>query len=287
MIMCSVQASNSEGYDSLTQTPNGRDKIMPFGYEKTELGPTTNFVGNHMTQGAIDLVQADLDEEPQAPDSVLRLANIPSSGPLRLSSGYTDQLVARASTVREIEHYGWEESNGAIRLSISLVIPSASAASAHLDGGFEPSSLWFTVRHSAPDGAPDIQHKLTIPHLFGIVNSEQSHMRMSLGRQQSPASTGGCKSSSSSSSSRDIVVRQQDPADDQGCAVLVMVLLAKQEPQQHWPSLTQDTVAPRASRWVLVNRCCAAHSKRLRSAQHSRHLCCLPMQHYQHASWHF
>ncbi|KAK9862831.1 hypothetical protein WJX84_001247 [Apatococcus fuscideae] len=54
------KASNSQGYDPLMQTSDGRNKLMPLGYEKTELGPTTNFVGNHMTQGAIDLVQADL-----------------------------------------------------------------------------------------------------------------------------------------------------------------------------------------------------------------------------------
>lgn len=31
------------------------------GYEKVEVGLTTNFVGNHMTQAAIDLVQAELE----------------------------------------------------------------------------------------------------------------------------------------------------------------------------------------------------------------------------------
>lgn len=30
------------------------------GFEAPVSGPTTNFVGNHMTQGAIDLVQSDL-----------------------------------------------------------------------------------------------------------------------------------------------------------------------------------------------------------------------------------
>jgi hypothetical protein len=35
---------------------------VELGYEKAEIGPTTNFVGNHMTQGAIDLVQAELGQ---------------------------------------------------------------------------------------------------------------------------------------------------------------------------------------------------------------------------------
>ena len=36
---------------------------MELGYHfGVETGPTSNFVGNHMTQGAIDLVQADLGQ---------------------------------------------------------------------------------------------------------------------------------------------------------------------------------------------------------------------------------
>jgi hypothetical protein len=35
---------------------------LELGYQRVELGPTSNFVGNHMTQGAIDLVQAELSK---------------------------------------------------------------------------------------------------------------------------------------------------------------------------------------------------------------------------------
>ena len=100
-----MQATNSSGFDPLTQTPDGRDKPMPLGYEKTELGPTTNFVGNHMTQGAIDLVQADLDEDPAA--STPLLLDDPGKVPLLISSGLANAADAGGPLNQQIEHYGW------------------------------------------------------------------------------------------------------------------------------------------------------------------------------------
>ena len=48
-------------------TPNIRTPSLQLlqwelGYERVKVGPTTNFVGNHMTQSAIDLVQAHLQK---------------------------------------------------------------------------------------------------------------------------------------------------------------------------------------------------------------------------------
>ena len=48
------------GYDALEQHPDGAVIKKEPGYEKPQSGHTTNFVGNHMTQGAIDLVQHEL-----------------------------------------------------------------------------------------------------------------------------------------------------------------------------------------------------------------------------------
>ena len=45
------------GYDALEEKPDGTALIIEPGYEKPPTGATTNFVGNHMTQGAIDLAQ--------------------------------------------------------------------------------------------------------------------------------------------------------------------------------------------------------------------------------------
>ena len=54
------QVGCREGYDALLESPDGSLKEVQPGYERPLTGPTTNFVGNHMTQGAIDLVQSEL-----------------------------------------------------------------------------------------------------------------------------------------------------------------------------------------------------------------------------------
>ena len=251
--MCAVQASNSEGYDPLTQTPDGREKIMPLGYEKTELGPTTNFVGNHMTQGAIDLVKADLEEDSPVAAPMPRLAEFPAARPLGLSSGYSNELAPAAPTAQQIEHYGWEEVNVAIRLSISLALPPGSIATAHLQGAFQPGSFWLTVQHSASGVGPGAQHSLAITNLFGPINPQQSSMRISSGAPHTSETAHSSSSSSSSSrSSRDIVKRQQHTGyhKDSDSDVLILVLLVKQDPQQHWPCLTQQKDCARVPRWV-------------------------------------
>ena len=49
-----------KGIDPLKENLDGSLRKVPLGFEEAECGPTSNFVGNHMTQGAIDLVQAEL-----------------------------------------------------------------------------------------------------------------------------------------------------------------------------------------------------------------------------------
>ncbi len=41
---------SSTGYDALLQLPDGQTRRVEPGYERPQTGPTTNFVGNHMTQ---------------------------------------------------------------------------------------------------------------------------------------------------------------------------------------------------------------------------------------------
>lgn len=52
------QANDKLGIDPLTENLDGSTKSVALGHEVAEVGPTSNFVGNHMTQGAIDMVQA-------------------------------------------------------------------------------------------------------------------------------------------------------------------------------------------------------------------------------------
>lgn len=52
------QANDKSGIDPLKENLDGSTKSVALGHEVAEVGPTSNFVGNHMTQGAIDMVQA-------------------------------------------------------------------------------------------------------------------------------------------------------------------------------------------------------------------------------------
>ena len=62
------------GYDALEENPDGSALVIEPGYEKPPTGATTNFVGNHMTQGAIDLAQDALTAPDR--DRELRLARL-------------------------------------------------------------------------------------------------------------------------------------------------------------------------------------------------------------------
>ena len=62
------------GYDALEEHPDGTALVIEPGYEKPPTGATTNFVGNHMTQGAIDLAQDALTAPDR--DSEQRLARL-------------------------------------------------------------------------------------------------------------------------------------------------------------------------------------------------------------------
>lgn len=44
------QCDTKSGYDPLIELPSGHERLVALGYERPQRGPTTNFVGNHMTQ---------------------------------------------------------------------------------------------------------------------------------------------------------------------------------------------------------------------------------------------
>ena len=60
-VMISCNASQCEGDKKIATR---QQVVLPpqpdIGYEDVEKGPTSNFVGNHMTQGAVDLIQYQL-----------------------------------------------------------------------------------------------------------------------------------------------------------------------------------------------------------------------------------
>ncbi|GAX84718.1 hypothetical protein CEUSTIGMA_g12140.t1 [Chlamydomonas eustigma] len=87
----------------LGSKPTSTDLIRPedlLGYERVDIGPTTNFVGNHMTQGAIDLVQAELlgmaDEQKEEETLLLK--------PVRRPAGILSALRGRRRRLLQGDH---------------------------------------------------------------------------------------------------------------------------------------------------------------------------------------
>ena len=105
------------GYDALEQNPDGTALTVAPGYEKPDSGATTNFVGNHMTQGAIDLVQNELTRpDPEVDTRMARLdaARGIKRMPPRLLEPDEVPLTERAQTsetnaTRPVERYAWAD----------------------------------------------------------------------------------------------------------------------------------------------------------------------------------
>ncbi|GMH40669.1 hypothetical protein BSKO_08573 [Bryopsis sp. KO-2023] len=120
-----LRRGKSEGSVRCQVPPRDKslDALVELGYERVETGPTTNFVGNHMTQAAIDLVQADLedlDEEFDAPEHRI-LPVAPKL--LQTETRSNDQL---AVTAKPIHKYTWSDEGEVIRLRVGMGVPLGS-----------------------------------------------------------------------------------------------------------------------------------------------------------------
>lgn len=94
------------------------------GYERVKIGPTTNFVGNHMTQGAIDLVQAQLEGPAEATPPPLLLgaaaaATAAAAGPCLLRAGPAAALAAPVPP-RPVQQYSWADAGGTVHVDVPV-----------------------------------------------------------------------------------------------------------------------------------------------------------------------
>ena len=90
---------------------------LDLGYERVKTGPTSNFVGNHMTQGAIDLVQAQL-ERPATPDLPLLVAAADRAP--QLLAAPEEQTAPAAPLPRPFQRYSWTDAGSAIQLELPV-----------------------------------------------------------------------------------------------------------------------------------------------------------------------
>ena len=186
-----------KGYDALEQTPDGTIIKREPGYEKPQSGHTTNFVGNHMTQGAIDLVQHELTRvDPKMKEERMRrfeeAKGIKREPPKLLKveknkkkvlmigdreKGDTDdgeEEEGRSSETRviNVDRYTWEDRDGEIIVRLQHDEKLMDLKSAQLEIQNERS---FTVSIKSKEDRDKV-YVLTVPCLFDAIVREKSCM---------------------------------------------------------------------------------------------------------------
>lgn len=187
-----------KGYDALEQTPDGTIIKREPGYEKPQSGHTTNFVGNHMTQGAIDLVQHELTRvDPKMKEERMRrleeAKGIKREPPKLLKveknkkkvlmigdreKGDTDdgeeEEEGRSPETRviNIDRYTWEDRDGEIIVRLQHDEKLMDLKSAQLEIQNERS---FTVSIKSKEERDKV-YVLSVPCLFDAIVREKSCM---------------------------------------------------------------------------------------------------------------
>ena len=185
------------GYDALEQHPDGAVIKKEPGYEKPQSGHTTNFVGNHMTQGAIDLVQHELtrvdplqQEErmkrldlakgiKREPPKLLKVEkkvlkggrdggddDDDTSSLLLLSNNEQEEVYKKS-----IDRYTWEEKDSEIIIRIPHDQKLMDLKSAQLEVQNE-RSFTVTVRSTCNEK----MYTLVLPNLFSSIVREMTQM---------------------------------------------------------------------------------------------------------------
>ena len=187
-----------KGYDALEQTPDGTIIKREPGYEKPQSGYTTNFVGNHMTQGAIDLVQHELTRvDPKMKEERMRrleeAKGIKREPPKLLKveknkkkvlmigdreKGDTDdgeeeeEGRSPENRVINIDRYTWEDRDGEIIVRLQHDEKLMDLKSAQLEIQNERS---FTVSIKSKEERDKV-YVLSVPCLFDAIVREKSCM---------------------------------------------------------------------------------------------------------------
>ena len=184
-----------KGYDALEQTPDGTIIKREPGYEKPQSGHTTNFVGNHMTQGAIDLVQHELTRvDPKMKEERMRrleeAKGIKREPPKLLKveknkkkvlmigdrekgdtdDGEKEEGRSPETRVINIDRYTWEDRDGEIFVRLQHDEKLMDLKSAQLEIQNERS---FTVSIKSKEERDKV-YVLSVPCLFDAIVREKS-----------------------------------------------------------------------------------------------------------------
>lgn len=160
------------------------DQKVELGYEKADGGLTTNFVGNHMTQGAIDLVQAELNR----PDPYYEARQLMSRGgkpkalPQKIETDHKALALAReldSSKMRKApSEYEWQDNADGI-VYVRIKLPhNSSVVNDDVVGKFEPRKCrveWTTKTHH---GNMIENMAFVIRNTWGIIDAKKCEVRV-------------------------------------------------------------------------------------------------------------
>ena len=138
-----------KGYDALEETPDGAKVSAEVGYEKPQVGPTSNFVGNHMTQGAIDLVQGSLVRKDRDHERAKLEAYQRTYHPPKLVSSGQASEGAPLPVRKPLHAYRWWDSESVVTIEAPLSSNQAFAPVVLAEGTeFSAFAFRATVKRS-------------------------------------------------------------------------------------------------------------------------------------------
>ena len=123
-----------------------------------------------MTQGAIDLVQAELSQQPA--ERLQLLLDSPIAGPKRLAAEQTHVSPALAQPIAK---YSWWDTGSTVCISIpaSSISPHKALTSDSTQFSLQPEHLSITIASQSAPGQPE-QRRLKINRLYAVVRPEAS-----------------------------------------------------------------------------------------------------------------
>lgn len=222
-------------------------------------GPTSNFVGNHMTQGAIDLVQAHLQQPARA---ALLLGGGGPQPPRLLGTSGADAAAAGATAAaRPLQQYCWLDAGGCVRVEVPVaqLQQDGAAACATVTCSIQadrldlqvcaPSATTEDSTSSAAPGASSVAngsavgtcHRLLLHPLHAAVVPAGCRCYA----KGLPALPPGLPRSNSDSAEQPAPAAPRDEGSSQAAisfslppgATHIVVELHKADAQQEWPAL--------------------------------------------------
>lgn len=166
---------------------------VELGYEEAECGPTSNFVGNHMTQGAIDLVQAELKRKPNSYPRISfapeRISNPAEVLPARLPAPETKSTEktlhadeTQAGWAKALRQVDWSEDENNITILLERPFTEDLSTSTSLRAHLSESSIevqYYVKKKSHTSEA--LQYRFYVPKLVDDINIEDCGLYLGSG----------------------------------------------------------------------------------------------------------